>query len=92
MDGKQLSPHDLPGAFVCSRQVLTFVWASSILDSGLRLEWKDDFEVLKEAIKHIEAQRVQYEYEVTLKEMGSKPEFENRRISRSMVKHRQYAG
>jgi len=55
-------------------------------------EWKDDFEVLKEAIKHIEAQRVQCEYEVTLKEMRSKPELENRRISRSMVKHRQHAG
>jgi len=45
---------------------------------------------LKEAIKHIEAQRLQYGYEETLKEMGSNPEFENRRISRSMVKHRQH--
>jgi hypothetical protein len=43
---------------------------------------------LKEAIKHIEAQRLQYEYEEALKEMGSNPEFENRRISRSMVKRR----
>jgi len=55
-------------------------------------DWKDDSEVLKEAIKHIEAQRLQYEYEVALKEMGSNPQFENRRISRSMVKHRKFAG
>jgi hypothetical protein len=55
----------------------------------LRLEWKDDFEVLKEAIKNIEAQRLQYEYEKELREMVLKPEFENRRISRSMVKRRQ---
>jgi len=54
----------------------------------LRLEWKDDFVVLKEAIEHIEAQRIQYEYERKLKEMGSEPEFENRRISRSMLKSR----
>lgn len=63
--------------------------ASSILNCGI--EWKDDFEVLKEAIQHVEAQRIEYEYEEALKEMGSKPEFENRRISRSMVKHRQHA-
>ena len=55
-----------------------------------RLEWKDDFEVLKEAIKHVEAQRLEYEYQERLKEVGSNPEFENRRISRSMVKHRQH--
>ncbi|KAF9652944.1 hypothetical protein BDM02DRAFT_3183278 [Thelephora ganbajun] len=53
-------------------------------------QWKDDLEVLKEAIEHIEARRLQYEYEKKLKEMGSNPEFENRRISRSMVKHSQY--
>lgn len=62
---------------------------SSVLNSAI--EWKDDFEVLKEAIKHVEAQRLEYEYEETLKKMGSNPEFENRRISRSMVKHRQHA-
>jgi len=89
MDGGQPPSHDLPAASVCSRQVLPFSYASSILKSGLRLEWKDDFEILKDAIKHIEAQRLQYGYEETLKEMGSNPEFENRRISRSMVKHRQ---
>ena len=55
----------------------------------MRLEWKDDFGVLKEAIEHIEAQRLQHEYEKKLREMGTKPEFENRRISRSMVKRRQ---
>lgn len=51
-------------------------------------EWKDDFVVLREPIGHIEAQRLQYEYEKRLREMGSEPEFENRRISRSMVKRR----
>jgi len=51
-------------------------------------EWKDDFGVLKKGIKLIEAQRLQHEYERNLKEMGSKPEFENRRISRSMMKRR----
>jgi len=50
-------------------------------------EWKDDFEVLKEAIKHIEAQRLEYEYGEALKKMGSNPQFENRRISRSMVQN-----
>jgi len=53
-------------------------------------EWKDDFEVLKEAIKHVEAQRLEYEYSEALEKMGSNPEFENRRISRSMVKQRQH--
>lgn len=51
-------------------------------------EWKDDFAVLKEAIERVEAQRIQYEYEKKLREMGSEPEFENRRISRSMLKYR----
>jgi len=92
VDGKQLSSHDLPTASVRSRQVLPFPSTRLILNGDLRLEWKDDFEVLKEAIKYIEAQRVQCEYEATLKEMRSKPELENRRISRSMVKHRQHAG
>ena len=66
--------------FLCTSSVFTY-----------SLEWKDDFEVLKEAIEHIETQRLEYEYEETLKQMGSNPEFENRRISRSMVKHRQHA-
>ncbi|KAF9792865.1 hypothetical protein BJ322DRAFT_1031773 [Thelephora terrestris] len=52
-------------------------------------EWKDDFGVLKGAIAHVEAQRLQHEYGKKLREMGSNPEFENRRISRSMVKCRQ---
>ena len=89
MGDKQLPSHDLPAASVRSRHVLPFSYISSILDCSL--EWKDDFEVLKEAIKHIEAQRLEYEYEETLKQMGSNPEFENRRISRSMVKHKQDA-
>lgn len=59
-----------------------------MLRDSLRLEWKDDFAVLKEAIEHIEAQRIQYQYEKKLREMGSEPEFENRRISRSMLKSR----
>jgi len=54
-------------------------------------EWKDDFEVLKGAIKHVESRRLGYEYGEALKKMGSNPEFENRRISRSMVKRRQHA-
>jgi hypothetical protein len=54
----------------------------------LWLEWNDDFGVLKEAIEHIETQRLQHEYKKKLEEMGSKPEFENRRISRSMLKRR----
>jgi len=52
-------------------------------------EWKDDFGALKEAIKRIETRRLRFEYEMKLEEMGSKPEFENRRISRSMVKRKQ---
>ena len=89
MGGKQLSPYDLPAASVCSRRVLPL--PVHLIDPYYSLEWKDDFEVLKEAIDHIEAQRLEYEYEETLKQMGSNPEFENRRISRSMVKHRQCA-
>lgn len=62
--------------------------SSSTLKNSLCLEWKDDFVVLKEAIEHIETQRIQYEYEKKLRDMGSEPEFENRRISRSMLKSR----
>ena len=89
MGDKQPSSHDLSATSVRSRRVLPLPRASSILNCGI--EWKDDFEVLKEAIEHVEAQRIEYKYEEALKEMGSKPEFENRRISRSMVKHRQHA-